>query len=212
MGLNKKQLIAYLAIKLGPPLFRLIGLTYRIRILDPDYSKEPKSPRIYIFWHGKMVIPLIVHYGQNVGVMISEHRDGEIIAKIVEAVGAHAVRGSSTRGALKAYIGMLRELKNGISAAVTPDGPQGPRHKLKSGALKLSADSGVDIYLMSWWAKKRWQLNSWDGFEFPKLFTRVTYAYKMIPALGKDEDLEITAMNLEKELENLEERCRDALG
>ena len=211
MGLNKKQLITYLAIKLGPILLRLLGRTYRVRILVPDYSQAAKSPRIYIFWHGKMVMPLVVHQGQDVGIMISEHRDGEIIAKIVEALGSHSVRGSSTRGALKAYIGMLRELKNGISAAVTPDGPQGPRHKLKSGALRLSVDSGVDIFLMSWWAKNRWQLGSWDGFEFPKPFTQITFAYKVVPALGKDEDLEVIAMNLEKELEILETRCRDAL-
>ena len=211
MGLKKKELLAKLAINLGPALLRLLGKTYRVTILEPDYSKPGAENRIYIFWHGKMVIPLLVHRGEQARVMISEHRDGEIIAKIVEALGLQSVRGSSTRGARKAYIGMLRELRNGFTGAITPDGPQGPRHKMKTGAIKLSADSGVDIYLISCWSEDSWQLNSWDSFEFPKPFTKAVVAYKVIPALNKDDDLEITAMNLEKELEMLENRCRDAL-
>ena len=212
MGINKKELIAKLAIMLGPPLLRLIGFTYRINILEPDYSKKGPSARIYVFWHGKMVVPLLIHQGEQARVMISEHRDGEIIARIVEALGLKSVRGSSTRGGKKAYTGMLQELKKGFNGAITPDGPQGPRHKMKTGAIKLSAESGTDIYLMSWWANNRWQLNSWDGFEFPKPFTKINYGYKVVPSVHPEDDFEVVAMNLEKELEKLEKRCRDAFG
>ena len=212
MRIKSKDLVAGIAVALGPILLKLIASTLKIKFLDPDFSKVSVEARIYAFWHGKMLVPMFVHRDQNIAVLISEHRDGEMIAKIITKFGANSVRGSSTRGAMKAYIGMLRKIREGVSVAFTPDGPQGPKHIFKKGAMMLSVDSGIDLYLANWYTDRKWQFSSWDGFEFPKPFAKIVFAYERIPALQKTDDLEATALMLQERFQSLEKRCHDALS
>ena len=212
MKIKSKDLVAGIAVALGPILLKLIASTLKIKILDPDFSKGSVEARIYAFWHGKMLVPMFVHRDQNVAVLISEHRDGEMIAKIITKFGANSVRGSSTRGAMKAYIGMLRKIRKGVSVAFTPDGPQGPKHIFKQGAMMLSVDSGIDLYLANWYTDRKWQFSSWDGFEFPKPFAKIVFAYERIPALQNTDDMEATALKLQESFQFLEKRCHDALN
>ena len=169
-----------LIVLAGGALLRLLALTWRKRLVNAEaYLELVKGgqPVIFAFWHGEMLPLLFSHFGQRVSLLISEHRDGEIIARIGESLGYGSVRGSTTRGAGRALLGLIRELETGASIAVTPDGPRGPARTFAPGALVAAQRAGAPIVPCASHADRAWRLRSWDRFLIPKPFARVTVAY-----------------------------------
>jgi lysophospholipid acyltransferase (LPLAT)-like uncharacterized protein len=124
------------------------------------------------------MLPLLFyHRNRQIAVLVSEHGDGEIIARILTEFGFRLVRGSSSRGAARALIAVDRELEAGYDVGITPDGPRGPRHSVAPGALLAAHRAGVRILPLAAKASTSWQLGSWDRFMIPKPFARVTIAY-----------------------------------
>lgn len=102
--------------------------------------------------------------------MISEHRDGEMIAQVTHHMGFGAVRGSTTRGGTKALKALYRILKK-HDGAITPDGPRGPGFKVQGGVIITAQLSGCPILPITSSAYPRWQFKSWDRFIVPKPFS-----------------------------------------
>jgi hypothetical protein len=169
-----------LALRVGLPVVRLLASTWRVR----EIGREPwtrrraeGNPSIMALWHGQL-LALTPHHGRlGVSVLISEHRDGEIIARVVKALGYRTVRGSTSRGAGRALLELVRVLREGNDVAITPDGPRGPRHSFAPGALIAAQRSGAPIVGVVAHVSRAWRLRSWDGFEIPKPFARITVAY-----------------------------------
>ncbi|MDD3760360.1 MAG: lysophospholipid acyltransferase family protein [Acidithiobacillus sp.] len=137
----------------------------RIRAL-----RESGQPIILAFWHGRLaLIPAAYRRigGQRVKILISEHRDGELIAQVMSHWGYEAVRGSSRRGALKGAKGMLRAAREGYDLAITPDGPRGPREQLQAGVLELARWTGLPVVPVTFSARWGRRFASWDHFLFP---------------------------------------------
>ena len=169
-----------LIVRLGTLLLRALASTWRFRITnDAGYRamQAQHQPYIFAFWHGQLLPLLWVHRAQGVRIVISSHRDGEIVAKIAERLGHQTIRGSSSRGAARALLGIVRELEAGIPVAVTPDGPRGPSRKFASGALVAAQRVGAPIIGIGVSAPRAWHLKSWDRFMIPKPFSRVSIAY-----------------------------------
>jgi len=134
-------------------------------------------PFIFALWHGHLLPLLWHHRDEGVKVLISEHRDGELVARAAESLGYGLIRGSTTRGADRALISLVRELQAGHEVAITPDGPKGPPGKFAPGALIAAQRSGSFILPVAASASRSWRLKSWDKFMIPKPFARVTVAY-----------------------------------
>jgi lysophospholipid acyltransferase (LPLAT)-like uncharacterized protein len=169
-----------ITVGFGSVFIRALALTWRYRITNAAPWRELRlqhQPFIFAFWHGTMLPLVWTHRNEGVPVVISEHRDGEIIARIVEKFGFKTIRGSSTRGAARALIAIVRELERGGEVAVTPDGPRGPARRFASGALVAAQRVGVPIVGVAVVASSAWRLNSWDRFMIPKPFSRVQIAY-----------------------------------
>ena len=167
------------AIAVGGFLIRMLARTWRIRAVGResfDANRASGKGAIFTFWHGQM-LPLVAEHHRPTTVLISDHRDGEIITQIVSSFGCRAVRGSSSKGAARALLQLSRTLNAGDDIAITPDGPRGPRHSFAPGAVVLSQRTGSPIVLLASYAKRVWRLNTWDGFEIPKPFARVFVAY-----------------------------------
>jgi len=111
----------------------------------------------------------------HVKLLISEHFDGNLIAKTLGFFGFEAIRGSSTRGGVKALISAIKELKSGYDLGITPDGPKGPRHEVADGIVVMAQKAGVKITLVEIKPTKFWQLKSWDKFVIPKPFGEIHY-------------------------------------
>jgi lysophospholipid acyltransferase (LPLAT)-like uncharacterized protein len=168
-------------VRLGVPIVRLLGRTWRIRILNRtavvDHLRKTHQPLIFALWHGDMLPLLYVHRGEGVAVLISEHRDGELIARVAESLGFRTVRGSTSRGASRALVGLVRELSAGHDVAITPDGPRGPARSFAPGALIAAQRAEAPVVAVGLSASRAWRLRTWDGFVIPKPFSRVTVAY-----------------------------------
>ena len=169
------------AARAGSLVIRVLASTWRLRVINAEKHRALRKngqPVIYTFWHGTMLPLLWQHRKERVAILISEHGDGEIIARIAHSLGYHSVRGSSSRGGERAILGTARELESGRDVAFTPDGPRGPRESFAPGALIVSQRTGAPLVLITVDAPRAWRLSSWDRFLIPKPFARVTIAYE----------------------------------
>lgn len=178
---------------LGALLLRALARTWRMTLIDRvsvDALRAAGKPVVIVFWHGEMLPMLWAHRDEGVSILISSHRDGEIIAQVGERFGCRTVRGSSSRGAARALLGLVRELEAGHDVAVTPDGPRGPRGYFAPGALVAAQRTGAHVAPIAAHASSAWRLRSWDAFMIPKPFARVTVAYapptQVMAASGRD--------------------------
>lgn len=181
MRLLRKKFLRAFALLVVPFVGSLI-----IRVLYMTNKKvfhAPKSlgdePFIMACWHGELLmIPYAyLHYKKNprVKLLISEHFDGNLIAKTLQHFGFGTIRGSSTRGGVKALIESIKELRNGYDLGITPDGPKGPRHEVSDGIVVMAQKTKTRISLVEIKPTSFWQLNSWDKFIIPKPFGTIHY-------------------------------------
>lgn len=191
-----------LLVPLGAFLLRLMATTWRYQVRNPEVFTDLRAksqPFIFAFWHGQLLPLLWLHRNEGVYVVISSHRDGEIVARAAEYLRHNTIRGSSSRGAARALLGIVRELEQGHEIAVTPDGPRGPARKFASGALIASQRTGAPIIGIGVSARRAWRLKSWDRFMIPKPFTRIDIVYTAptVVAAGSSRDAEAQAPKFE---------------
>jgi hypothetical protein len=128
---------------------------------------------IYTFWHREILAATWFWRKRGIVVMTSQNFDGEYIARIIQRHGYGAARGSSSRGARKALIEMIRCHRQGLDTAFTIDGPRGPRFVAKAGAVQLAKATGAAIICFHAVARCAWVFRkSWDRTEFPLPFSR----------------------------------------
>ena len=177
---NRLNAIQRLAIALGPTLLLMLYATWRVREINGDgwrRLRAERRPFIFALWHGQL-LPLVVrHRSQGVKILISEHRDGEVIARIAERLGLASIRGSSSRGAARALLAMVDALIGGSTLAVTPDGPRGPARSFASGTVVAAQRAGAPIVSIGVAVSRAWRLRSWDAFMIPRPFARVVISY-----------------------------------
>ncbi len=130
------------------------------------------KPVIYSFWHRAVFPATWVWRDQGIAVMVSRSFDGEYIARIIEAFGFVAVRGSSSRGGAEALLGMREELAKGAAVAFTIDGPRGPKYIAKPGPVRLSRATALPMMAFYVALDHPWVLHTWDNFMIPKPFSK----------------------------------------
>jgi lysophospholipid acyltransferase (LPLAT)-like uncharacterized protein len=168
------------ALLVGRGFLHMLARTWRIRVVNGEHVRDLRRAGhtfIFALWHGQLLPLLWHHREEGVRVLISEHRDGELVARTAQSLGYGLIRGSSTRGAERALISLVRELQEGHEVAITPDGPRGPATTFASGALVAAQRSDSFILPVAASADRAWRLRSWDRFMIPKPFARVTVAY-----------------------------------
>jgi lysophospholipid acyltransferase (LPLAT)-like uncharacterized protein len=164
----------------GTWIIRMIGVTWRVRMIDAgpvDRMRHEGQPVALLLWHGQLLPLLYIMRFQSIACLISTHRDGELIAQVAQRLGCKLVRGSSSRGADRALLGLVRALKDGYTIAVTPDGPRGPYRTFAPGALVAAHRADAPVVAFGVHATRAWYLKSWDRFMIPKPFARVTIVF-----------------------------------
>jgi lysophospholipid acyltransferase (LPLAT)-like uncharacterized protein len=149
-------------------------LDYKVAFYDPTVdpaNPDSAEPKIYVLWHEYILFPISLRGHCNLALLLSQHRDAEILSYAARHLGFDTVRGSTTRGGLSALRNLLRKSR-GMSLAITPDGPRGPRRSLASGAIYLSSKTGMPLVAMGFGYERCWRLKSWDRFALPCPFTR----------------------------------------
>jgi len=170
---------------------------------------------IFCFWH-QCVLPCTVYYRTTgATILISRSFDGELITRILELFGFHAVRGSSSRGAREGLLGLKQVIEGGTPAIFTADGPRGPIYQTKMGPIKLAQMTGARIGSFHLQPEHAWVMKSWDRFLIPKPFTRICVSWARwtyVPADLPAENFEPMRVQLNDALERARLRALDYFG
>jgi hypothetical protein len=218
-----RRLLYRLAVPLAIGIIRTWWLTSRVvqvrgaQHLDEALAKAPSL--VPCFWHQHQLycakFLLEQRARMKVGWLISPSVDGELGAMMVQRIGAHAIRGSSTHTGARALRDYYQALvKEGISPVITPDGPRGPPFKFKPGAILLAQMSGRPMLPMAYAASRAWRIK-WDRFVIPVPFSRVVLAIgppRYVPRAMDAATLERLQGEMETELKRLFEEARTALN
>ena len=159
------------------------------------------------------LLPLIhVHRNQGTVVLVSEHRDGDYLARLLHHFGFGTVRGSSTRGGVRGLKGLIRAARRGEDLAITPDGPRGPNRELKLGALTVARMTGLPLVPVGVGVTSSWRILSWDGLLVPKPFSTVRVAYgppTLLPRNADQAEIDDAAASLQHRLGDLSDQVGD---
>ena len=139
---------------------------------DPDADPHRTDRRnIYLFWHEMMLFPLGTHCGPDFSILVSRHRDGELITQVMRMFQGKTVRGSTSRGAVAGLLGMMRNQPS-RHLGITPDGPRGPRRVVQDGAVYLASRTGMPLVPVGYAVDGCWRAGSWDKMALPRPFRR----------------------------------------
>lgn len=171
--------------------------TLRYEIEDRSGVTTPgnfPSPVIFALWHNRIftIPPIWWKTGgreRNSVVLTSASHDGAMLSRAMAVFGLGAIRGSSSRRAVAALIGMKRALRDGYDVCITPDGPRGPRYSFQPGVIKLAESSNAPIIPIHATYSSAWRLKTWDRFVIPKPFSRVRVVFdeKLVVPPGLDD-------------------------
>ena len=173
---------------------------------------EERTPVIFVFWHGRLLPLIHVHRHQGTVVLVSEHRDGDYLARLLHHFGFGTVRGSSTRGGVRGLKGLIRAARRGEDLAITPDGPRGPNRELKLGALTVARTTGLPLVPVGVGVTSSWRIRSWDGLLVPKPFSTVRVAYgpaTLVPRNADQAEIDDAAASLQHRLGDLCDQVGD---
>jgi lysophospholipid acyltransferase (LPLAT)-like uncharacterized protein len=174
---RKRKIMSAVVPIIGYILIKLVVLTCKKKY-KIDFE-IPTTPIIFAFWHDELLLqPLLykkIRQKPNASVMISEHFDGEIIARIIGFFGLDSIRGSASKNGARVLLQAIKQTQKGQDVAITPDGPKGPRHSVADGIVLIAQKTKLPVICFNYDASKKWRLKSWDRFIVPKPFCDLTF-------------------------------------
>ena len=178
-----------------------------------EYNNPNLKPCIYAMWHANQFLVHGLEDKANTSILVSNSIDGEVVARAVEKWGFKVVRGSAgKKGAVESTMQMLTRLKNGECVGIMVDGPHGPLHKVKNGAVKLAQMSGAPIVPAHWYSPQKTFINlpSWDKMKTPLGDCKILNLYGepiYVNENATDEELSEAKENIRTQLLNLEAKA-----
>lgn len=215
----RRDIARYLSLGLAPYLLhfliRLLHASMRIELVGrevmPSFTGRGEG-FVGIFWHGRLLMIPFIYPGRALHTLVSTHRDGEIIARILERFGFRLVRGSSKKGGSAALKEMVRLLREDKDLAITPDGPKGPREVVKPGVAQVARLTGKAVIPIAFSASRAWRLGSWDRFLIPKPFSRGVYVVGEPLRCRDGEEPEAFRVRIEAALRDVTETADEYFG
>jgi lysophospholipid acyltransferase (LPLAT)-like uncharacterized protein len=205
-------------IRLVPPLgrgyLRLVAASsrYRMEGQRPYEEARARGPVLSVFWHNRMLGPVMPYRGRGSGVVISRSRDGELASRLAAGLGYVPLRGSSSRGGAAAALAVLRHLRAGFEVGIKPDGPKGPRYKVQLGVAYAAVRSGVPVVPIGVGMSRKVVFSSWDRFQLPLPFGTIELVHGEPLQFGRSDDPEQVAEQIRASLVDVTERADRLLG
>lgn len=199
---------------------RLVWRTGRWTIVDgegPLARNRERRPFIAAFWHGRLAMMPYALGGaaQDITVMISNHRDGRMIARAVKFFGITVIAGSTSKGGASAFRSAVRALRDNAILSITPDGPRGPRMRASDGVAVLARFTGAPVYPVAFSTSRRRVLGSWDRFVLPLPFSRGVFVWGAPIEAGPQRDgetVESLRLKIEDSLNAVTEKADRLTG
>jgi lysophospholipid acyltransferase (LPLAT)-like uncharacterized protein len=202
--------------KVFPPILYvfliILKSTLRIHHVNNSPLDEtlPDSPGFIVcFWHSRLLMMPFARKWGPVKVLISRHRDGEFIARVIQFFKVGTIRGSYQKISLSSLREIINNLKTGIDIAITPDGPKGPRYKIKNGVIDLGQAFRKNHCPLTYGAVKK-TFRSWDRFILPYPFSKIVFLWGEPLPIGRNlspEEFEKKKTELEETLISLTEKA-----
>lgn len=174
---KKSEFLIFLAEFIIFILIKMIFLTCKKSYSD---TKLTNKTCFLMFWHDRLaMMPFVKRHwwpkNRQTNVIISDHKDGEIITRVIKRFGIGAIRGSTSKGGARVLAQSFKDIDNGIDILITPDGPRGPRHSISDGSVIIPQKKNIPIQILNYEASKFWQFKSWDKMILPKPFSKIEY-------------------------------------
>jgi hypothetical protein len=190
-------------------LAKTISLTWRMSYTDR--TGGVKGPIIICIWHNRIALSMkgYTEFGakrwpaKGLAALISASKDGALLSRVYGYFGATPVRGSSSRRGRQALLELTNYIQDGFNAAITPDGPKGPKYKLQEGIIALAQITGAPIVPATVTVDRKWSLKSWDGFQIPKPFAKceaIMIEPMRVPREATEADREALRAELERRM------------
>lgn len=210
----RRKIAAYLSGRFVSQIIhaviRLLNATMRVTYVGkeimPAFAARGEG-FIGVFWHSRLLMLPLIYPGKRIHILISSHRDGEIIANVMKCFGFDLVRGSSTKGGMAALREMVSLLKQGSDIGITPDGPKGPAEEVKAGVAQLAKLSGKGVIPIAYSASRAFRCTSWDRFLVPFPFSRLVFVVGEPLYYRDGEDLEGFRLRIEVALKDVTGRA-----
>ena len=159
---------------------------------------------IVCFWHGRLLMtPYCWNHKKKFFMLISGHPDGRIISRAISHFGINTIVGSSSRNKMSSYKNIIQEIKKKNIIGITPDGPRGPEKKIKDGIVSLAKLSNIPIIPLSFGAKYKRNLKSWDKFLLVFPFNKFIAIWGKPIHFRKEEPNDGNKKKLENELNRI---------
>jgi len=184
----------------------LVGRTSKVVVKNStEYGEleKNKKPVIYAFWHGRQIFLVWSHRKKNIHILVSQSKDGGYIASITYRFGAQTVRGSSSKGGVKALVGMIRKGREGFSLAFTPDGPRGPLREVHPGVIIAAQKTGLPIIPLASSVKRKYVIRHWDEFHIPYPFNKVSVCHGRPIYVSENDDVKKKCFELKKAIDDI---------
>ncbi len=207
-----KNILDWLAKRILWILAWLLCTTLRIKKYNSLFFEEYRQsnkPSVIAFWHGSMLVGWFLHRprkGWPVAALVSQSEDGEILSAALAQWGYTMIRGSSHIGGKEAMQLMVGAITGGNSLCITPDGPTGPRHQMKMGAVRTAQRTHVPLFLVGIAVDRKRMLKSWDRFEIPLPFSKVSVWYSdplTVPGDLQNESLDLFLAGIQARLDDM---------
>ena len=191
--------------------------TLRMKNLNSEAEDQINNltgPYILTLWHGRIFY--LFYYLRNrpdYFLLISPSADGDLLAKLARLMGYSVIRGSTFKKAVPAARSLIRVLRDGQRIIIIADGSRGPRCVAQSGSVQLAGITKLPLFSMTFSAKRKVTLNTWDKFILPLPFTRCSINFGSpiyITSRSSEELVEEKRLELETQLNQLSSKCDKA--
>jgi len=212
-----QRFLLWLITWAGVIVIRLIAPTMKLTVSYEEGAPPglDTKPLILAFWHSCIFPAIYAWRNLQIRVMSSDSFDGEYTGRIIRKFGFVKVRGSSSKGAVRALLGMRREIEQGATVAFTIDGPRGPRFVAKPGPVVLARATGAPMVAFHIALENPWVLNTWDKSMIPKPFSRALLRISRkinVPENSGDEERQRYHAELQSALDRVREFAEANVG
>ena len=204
---------------LGALYIRIVHATGNWQVIGGEAALEfwkKGKPFILVFWHGRLLMmPYSWRHGQRIHLLISQHRDGQMLAHFVKPYGFETITGSTSKGGAAALRKLVKVLREGDCVGITPDGPRGPRMRVSEGIISLARLTGVPILPATYSVARGKVLGSWDRFLLAAPFSRGVIIWGSPVYVNRDsgsESLEKLRQELEKQMNKITLEADESVG
>lgn len=207
----KRQLLIFLFLYLGRPLLNAVIRTCTVKITGSEHFKNMalNDKCILMLWHNRIapmeyILNRVAPPECTYGAVISNSRDGELLARIVTRYPQGRTIRIHHKAKFRGLLEMIQFLEVPRSVLlITPDGPKGPKYKIKPGIAMAAEAAGAKIVPCSWEGSSYWALNTWDQMRLPKPFSTLTVKFGEPIDLPQTLSVSERSVLLENQLLNL---------